>query len=68
MTNVHAVRIYELLMQYLSLGKREFELSELKEILSIADEYKVLADFKKRVLNTAVQQINEHSDIRVSYT
>lgn len=68
MTSVHAVRIYELLMQYLSVGKREFELSELKKILGISDGYKVLADFKKRVLDTAVQQINEHSDIRVSYT
>lgn len=68
MTSVHAVRIYELLMQYLPVGKREFELSQLKEILGIADEYKVLADFKKRVLDVAVSQINEHSDIRVSYT
>ena len=68
MTSAHAVRLYELLMQYLSIGTREIGLSWLKETLGIANEYKAIKDFKKYVLDFAVQQINEHSDIRVSYT
>ena len=68
MTSAHAVRLYELLVQYLSIGTREIALSWLKETLGIVNEYKAMKDFKKYVLDFAVQQINEHSDIRVSYT
>lgn len=68
MTSVHAVRIYELLIQYSAVGRRELGIDELKEMLGISGEYKAIKDFKKRVLDTAVNQINEHSDIDVSYT
>ena len=68
MTSVNAVRMYELLVQYLSIGKREFGISQLKETLGMEGRYKAIKDFKKDVLDMAVSQINEHSDIRVSYT
>jgi plasmid replication initiation protein len=68
MTSVHAVRLYELLVQYASVGTREMELAWLKEKLGIAGEYKAIKDFKKRVLDVALAQINEHSDIVVSHT
>jgi plasmid replication initiation protein len=67
MTSVHAVRLYELLVQYASVGMREMELAWLKEKLGIAGEYKAIKDFKKRVLDVALAQINEHSDIVVSH-
>lgn len=68
MTSVHAVRLYELLVQYASVGTREMELAWLKEKLGIAGEYKAIKDFKKRVLDVALAQINEHSDIVVTNT
>ena len=68
MTSAHAVRLYELLVQYVSVGTREMELAWLKEKLGIAAEYKSIKDFKKRVLDVALAQINEHSDIIVSHT
>ena len=68
MSSVHAVRLYELLVQYFTIGKRELALANLRESLGLTNEYKAIKDFKKRVLDVAVVQINEHSDIRVSYT
>ena len=68
MSSVHAVRLYELLVQYLSVGKREIEIAWLKETLGIAEEYPRMDNLKRRVLEPALAQINEHSDIRVSYT
>lgn len=68
MTSAHAVRLYELLVQYLSIGQRGIEIAWLKETLALADEYPRIDNFKKRVIDVAVKQINEHSDIRVSYT
>jgi plasmid replication initiation protein len=66
--SIYSVRIYELLVQYLSIGKRKFELGELKEILGIPGEYSVINDFKKRVLDVAVEQINLHTDLKISYS
>lgn len=67
MTSVHAIRIYELLIQYQTVGRREFGIEELKEMLGIPGEYKAIKDFKKWVIDVAVKQINEHSDLFVSY-
>lgn len=68
MSSIYAIRIYELLVQFQGIGKRKFELPALKEMLDVAKEYKVINDFKKRVLDVAVAQINEHSDLRVAYS
>ena len=39
LSSVHAVRLYELLLQYLGLGRREFEILRLKETLGMEGEY-----------------------------
>ena len=68
MTSAHAVRIYELLAQHKGIGNRTLNLKELRETLGITpDEYKLTADFKKWVIDAAVDQINKHSDLTVSY-
>ena len=68
MSSAHAVRIYELLVQYLNLGQREIEITWLKETLQLNGQYVAIKDLKKYVIDLAVTQINEHSDIKVSYT
>lgn len=69
MTSAYAVRIYEMLAQYREVGVRELNLKWLRDVLQIEDhEYKLTADFKKWVIEVAVSQINEHSDLKVSYT
>lgn len=68
MTSLYAVRIYELLVQYARLGERRFELAELKKMLGIEKEYNLIHDFKARVLDVAVKQINKHSDLKVAYS
>ena len=68
MTSANAVRIFQLLMQYKTVGKRELKLKELREALMVADdEYKLTANFMLKVLDVAVKQINAHTDIKVSY-
>lgn len=68
LSSVYAVRMYELLVQYLSLGKREFEIVKLKEQFGLSSGYASIIDLKKRVFDVAVDQINEHTDITTSYT
>lgn len=68
MTSAHAVRIYELLAQHKGIGNRTLNLKSLRETLGVEPgEYKLTADFIRKVIEVAVEQINKHSDITVSY-
>lgn len=64
----YAIRLYELIIQWRSVRKTNLiSLSELREKLGLVDEYKRIEAFKRRVLDLAVKQINEHTDITVEY-
>lgn len=63
----YSIRIYELLKQYESIGKREFELQELKKILFIENQYNRIYDLKRFVIEPAVEEINYYTDINISY-
>jgi plasmid replication initiation protein len=70
LTSAHAVRLYELLLQYQPIGVRDIALNWLKETLQIHDGYSGrtgIADFKKRVIDPSVDQINKHTDLVVGY-
>jgi plasmid replication initiation protein len=68
MTSAYAVRIYELLAQHREIGNRTFNMAWLRETLHIApDEYKLTTNFVRKVIEVAVEQINKHSDLTVSY-
>lgn len=67
--SVYAVRLYELLMQWKSVGKTPtFELNKFRSQLGIGiNEYTRMEAFKRRVLDIAVDQINKFSDISIKY-
>lgn len=67
--SVYAVRLYELLMQWKSIGKTPlFELNKFRSQLGIGvNEYTRMEAFKRRVLDIAIDQINEFSDINIKY-
>lgn len=69
MKSVYSVRLYELLTQWRKAKKVGFALDVFRGQLGIDEnEYKAMSDFKKRVLDLAVREINEKSDLNVSYT
>lgn len=64
----YAIRLYELLIRWRDTRKLIITLEELRFCLGIQkNEYKLMSNFKTRVLDLAVQQINQHTDIEVSY-
>ena len=65
----YSIRLYELLIAWREVGKvPQIELSDFREKLGIdADEYVRMSDFKVRVLEPSIKQINEHTDILVTY-
>ncbi len=70
LNSVYSVRLYELLIQWKTAGKTPvFELSLFRGQMGLNDgEYKAMCDFKKRVLDLAINEINEKTDLTVSYT
>ena len=69
LSSAYAVRLYELLICWRSTGKTSIiELQEFRKRLGVLDhEYQRMEVFKRRVLNLALDQINQHTDITVSY-
>jgi plasmid replication initiation protein len=59
-------RVYELLKQYKEVGKREFEIDELKLKLGLSKAYNRIDHFKSRIINPAIEEINNVSDILVA--
>lgn len=69
LTSIYAIRLYELMIKWRDTGiTQPYELTKLREILGIEPhEYPKMCDFKKRVLDQAIEQISEHTDIKASY-
>lgn len=69
LNSVYSARLYELLIQWRSTGKvAMIHLETLREQLGIAsNEYLRVEAFKRRVLDTAIKEINEKTDITASY-
>ena len=66
--NKYSIRLYELLAQWRSVGKVEYDLEEFRLKLGVdPTEYTHISNFKKRVLDHAVQQINTHTDLNIEY-
>lgn len=62
---VYSIRIYELLKQYQSIGRRKFNVENLKEMFEISDAYPLFGNFYQKVIKPAIEEINEHSDIKI---
>lgn len=64
--SVHAIRIYELCTQYKTMGEREITVEKLKEWLQVEGNYSRWGNFKMRVLEPSLKEINSKSDLLVS--
>ncbi len=68
-TSKYGIRLYELLIQWREIGKTPvLEINDFRFKLGIEDtEYKNMSDLKRRVIDPAIKQINEFTDITVTY-
>ena len=66
--SIYAIRLYELLKQYENTGFRVDYLPDLREMLGVEpEEYPRFDNFERRVIKQAIKEINEKTDIEVSY-
>lgn len=66
MRSNYSVRLYELLKSYSGLNSKGFTLDELRLRVD-ASVYTRFVDLKRRVIEPAVREINEFSDLTVKY-
>ncbi len=65
----YAIRLYELLKRYEDTGFRTDYLQDLRKKLGVEEkEYPRFEAFERKVLKTAINEINEKTDLEVSYT
>jgi len=67
LTSKYAIRLY--VIAWREVGKvPQIEISDFRNRLGLLEsEYTAMSDFKKRVLEPSIKQINEHTDITVTY-
>ena len=61
-----SIRLYELFRSYAYQSKKEFDLDKLRGLLCV-ENYTLYADFKRRVLDKAIDEINRYTDLNVSF-
>ena len=68
LTSSYSIRIYELLKQYEKIGRRTFDVENLKLILGILPgEYKLYGHFKDKVILKAQSDLAAETDIAFSF-
>lgn len=67
LNSAYAIRLYELVISWKSTHKTPiFEIAEFRNKLGVnPSEYNKMSNFKARVLNVAISQINENSNIKI---
>lgn len=68
MTSRYAIRVYELLVQWRRRGNRTVDIQWLRRALGIGEKYSNFKDFRRRVVEPAVEQINDRSPLHVEWS
>jgi len=63
----YSFRIYWLLKQYQSIGKRKFNVKKFREILKIEDKYPSMSDIRRRVIDPSQKELKK-TDLTFEYT
>lgn len=66
MRSQYSIRLYEILKSYAYKKNKIFDIEDLKRTLS-AENYTRFPDFKRYVLDIAVREMNEFSDLAIAY-
>ena len=63
----YSIALYELWKSHSFKEKIVISMDDLRTYLSIADKYKDYRDFKKRVIEPAVEEVNQYTDLNIKW-
>lgn len=67
-SSFYSFRVYIMMMQWRDTGMVMSTLTDFREMLDLTDKYEAVKDLRKRVLDVAVDEINEKSLYKASYS
>lgn len=68
LSSKHSIALYEFLKDYIKLGKISCSIEDFRKLMGIKEgQYVYSTMLRKRVLEIAVKEINEKTDIEVAY-
>lgn len=67
MNSAYAIRLYEVIMQWGTVGKRSVSIEQLRDWLQLEDRYPLMADLRRWVIEPAIEQINQHTALAVTW-
>lgn len=67
LNSAHAIRLYELLMQFKSTGERVIFVDDFKSALGISDKYKEYKILKRDVIKKAINELKK-SNLDITFT
>ncbi len=65
MTSKYAIRLYEILKSYEFQKKAEFSTEALRGLLGIDDKYPYFGNLRQKVLDPAIREIREFTDLNI---
>lgn len=68
LTSVYAIRLYEMLAQYMSTGFFTITVDDFRTRLQLEDKYTRFANLKARVLLRAVEELNAKTSLEVEWS
>jgi plasmid replication initiation protein len=67
--SIYSIRIFELLLQYVHIGKRRVSIDDLKLYCGVEQkEYGFYADFKRFAIERAKREVNSKTGYEINYT
>ena len=66
MRSSHAIRLYELLMQFKSTMHRTISVEDFRIAMDCVDKYESMRELNRRVVNPSIKEINEKTKYTVS--
>ncbi len=63
---VYPMRVYELLKQYQSIGRRKLGVEEIKTMFEVTERYKLFGDFFRWIIKPSVRDINKYTDLMIT--
>ncbi len=67
LSTAYSVRFYELLVQFIKTGEHYITLKQLRELFQLEDRYPRFFDFKKRIIEPSVIEINQTTNLTVEW-
>lgn len=65
--SIYAIRLFEFLIQFKATGRLLISLEVFKDRLEIKNEYKRFCDLKRRVILTAIKELQEKSGLIINW-